>query len=359
MNPVSISYIKNGFKTSKMVNSLQTINPLIFVGIGEVLFDVFEDGTETLGGAPLNFAIHVHQLASRLGVGRGIIASCISPDRRGYKIINSLRRRRMFTRYVGKDPGHPTGLVSVLMRNGEPGYQIEAGAAWDYITDTPALRKLAGQCSAVCFGSLAQRCSVSRSTVRSFLKNAPQAIRLYDVNLRQNTLTGETGYSPEIVDYSCQAATIIKANQSELFTIFDLLGIECSADRALDGIRRRMEMLLIRFPAQAIVVTRGGEGTIVLNRSGEFDMTAPTPTAGTPHPVGAGDACSAGILFGMTLGWNIHSTMELANRMGADVAVHPSATPPLSDATLNFARSQLLNSETGKTGLPASADATD
>ena len=319
------------------------MNPLIFVGIGEVLFDVFEDGTETLGGAPLNFAIHVHQLASRLGIGRGVIVSCINSDSRGYKIINSLRRRRMSTRYIGKDPGHPTGLVSVFMQNGEPGYQIEAGAAWDYMSYTPALRKLASQCSAVCFGSLAQRCNVSRSTIRGFLKNAsPQAIRLYDVNLRQNTLTGEAGYSPEIVDYSCQAATIIKANESELFAIFDLLGIACSADRTIDGIRRRMEALLIRFPAQAIVVTRGGEETLVLNRNGEFYLTAPIPAEGTPHPVGAGDACSAGILFGMTLGWNIHSTMELANRMGADVAAHPSATPPLSNGTLNFARAQLL-----------------
>jgi len=49
------------------------IYPLTFVGIGEVLFDVFEDGTETLGGAPLNFAVHVHQLATQLGVTDGDI----------------------------------------------------------------------------------------------------------------------------------------------------------------------------------------------------------------------------------------------------------------------------------------------
>jgi len=58
--------------------------------------------------------------------------------------------------------------------------------------------------------------------------------------------------------------------------------------------------------------------------------------------VGAGDACSAGILFGITLDWDIHTTMELANRMGADVAAHPSATPPLSDRTLNFARADCM-----------------
>jgi len=165
----------------------------------------------------------------------------------------------MSTRYVGKDPSHPTGLVSVFMRNGEPGYQIEAGAAWDYMTDRPALKELAGQCDAVCIGSLAQRSPVSRDTIRAFLQNAPQAISLYDVNLRRNTLTGEAGYSAEIVAYSCQTATVIKANQSELFAILDLLGIDCPADRTLNGIRRRMELLLAHFPAQAIVVTRGAE----------------------------------------------------------------------------------------------------
>ncbi|MGD0101875.1 MAG: hypothetical protein ABSC60_16160 [Acidobacteriota bacterium] len=70
-------------------------------------------------------------------------------------------------------------------------------------------------------------------------------------------------------------------------------------------------------------------------------MSTPVTTIGTPHPVGAGDACSAEILLGFTLGWDIHTTMELANRMGADVAAHPSATPPLSDETLSFAQAQL------------------
>ena len=44
----------------------------IFVGIGEVLFDVFEDGRQALGGAPLNVAVHAHQLAAALGLGEGI-----------------------------------------------------------------------------------------------------------------------------------------------------------------------------------------------------------------------------------------------------------------------------------------------
>ena len=89
------------------------------------------------------------------------------------------------------------------------------------------------------------------------------------------------------------------------------------------------------------MVTLGAEGTVVLNREGEFDRSTPPETTPIPHPVGAGDACSAGILFGISLGWDIHTTMELANRMGADVASQPSAIAPLSDRTLRFVHAQL------------------
>ena len=88
-------------------------------------------------------------------------------------------------------------------------------------------------------------------------------------------------------------------------------------------------------------MTLGADGTIFLSRKGEFDLSAPVTNEEKPHPVGAGDACSAGMIFGLALGWDIRSTMQLANRMGADVAAHPSATPPLSDSTLEFARAQL------------------
>jgi fructokinase len=320
---------------------MHEMKELFFVGIGEVLYDVFEDGTETLGGAPLNFAVHAHQLADRLGVGKGIIVSCIHADQRGTEILRSLSRLGMSTRYIGNDTSHPTGMVSIFMRNGEPGYQIEPGAAWDFIAHQVAFEELAGRCDAICFGSLAQRSPVTRDTIRKFLHNAPQAIRLYDVNLRRNTLTGQPGFSREIIEYGCRTATIIKANRSELFAVLDILNIGRLADETLGGIRHGMEALLTHFPARAVVVTRGAEGTIVLTREGDLDVSAPASSDGKLHPVGAGDACSAGILFGLTLGWDIHRTMELANLMGSDVAAQLSATPPLSDAIMEFARTQM------------------
>lgn len=326
------------------------MKPLIFAGIGEVLFDIFEDGTETLGGAPLNFAVHAHQLADAFKTGCGVIVSRIGNDSRGNDILAQLKRFGMSDRYISSDSRRPTGAVSVSMQNGEPGYQIESGAAWDYMAGGSSIRALAARCAAVCFGSLAQRSSVSRETIREFLRHAPRAIRLYDVNLRRNTRTGEPGYSHEIVAYGCSSATIIKANRSELYEMLDLLGIETVPERSAEGMRRMMASLLERFPARTMVVTLGSKGTLALSRDGEFDLGASAVIEATPHPVGAGDACSAGIMFGTALGWDIHSVMELANRMGADVAAQPSATPPLSDKTLKFVRSRLNNDEArGKT----------
>jgi len=237
---------------------LPATKPLIFVGIGEVLFDVFEDGTQALGGAPLNVAVHAHQLAAPLGLGEGIVVSSVGSDLHGERLVASLQGRGMSTCYLGADPRHQTGSVAVFIRNGEPGYQIAADAAWDYIVPSEALDRLAAGSDAVCFGSLAQRSPVSRSTIRRFLENATLAVRLYDVNLRRNTITGEEGYNAEIVETSCQLATIIKANSTELITVCKLLGIGLSSDESEGGIRRRLEMLLARFPAKAIVLTRGG-----------------------------------------------------------------------------------------------------
>jgi hypothetical protein len=78
-------------------------------------------------------------------------------------------------------------------------------------------------------------------------------------------------------------------------------------------------------------------------------LTAAVKVEGTPHPVGAGDACSAGILFGIAIGWNTYATTGLANRIGAEIAAHQSAAPELSNSRLNFARARLTGA------LPAPA----
>jgi fructokinase len=223
------------------------------------------------------------------------------------------------------------------MSNGEPAYQIAPDSASDYLLPEPSLEELAANCHAVCYGSLAERAAVSMKTIRDFLQAASQSVRLYDANLRWNPVTGEQGYTAEIVETSCRFATVIKVNSSEVVTICDLLRIgSASTERSIDE-------LLKRFPARAVVLTRGEQGTQLFTRHGVVTAEVPPVDPQQVFPVGAGDACSAGLLVGFTLGWPDRRAVDLANRMGAWVASRLSATPPLPASILNFIREEELS----------------
>jgi fructokinase len=165
---------------------------------------------------------------------------------------------------------------------------------------------------------------------------------LYDANLRESTVSGEKEYNAEIVDTSCRLATIIKANCSELRIMCGLLGIGSLEHDSEDGLHRGMEMLLARYSVDAVVLTRGANGTSILTRDNQITAGAATIAGLKLHPVGAGDACSAGILFARVMGWDDLSAIELGNRMGAWVASQQSATPGLLDSILDFARESMI-----------------
>lgn len=314
---------------------------MITVGLGEVLFDVFEDGTATLGGAPLNVAVHVHQLASALGVGEAIVVSRVGDDVQGKDIARSLKARRMTTQYLQMDREHPTGRVSVFMKDGEPGYQIEAGAAWDFLTMSEEMEKLATECDSVCFGSLAQRSRTSRETIQEFLRAARPAMRLCDINLRRNTLTNEAGYSASIIEASCQLATMVKMNSAELPEVCQLLGSDTPDVRDEDEIRNAATGLLRMFELEAVIITHGSRGTKLFTTSNVSTGHIVPIRLENVYPVGAGDACAAGILVGSVLGWPSDDAVDLANQMGTWVASQLSATPPLSDSILSFAMKRM------------------
>ena len=149
-------------------------------GIGELLWDIFPEG-KRLGGAPVNFGYHCHQLGAT-----GYPVSAVGNDELGYEIRDVLVARSLPDLFVAMDETHPTGTVQVTLENGIPSYEICEGVAWDTIPMSGELEALAKKTDAVCFGSLAQRNEVSRETIHAFLgAMPPEALRIFDVNLRQ------------------------------------------------------------------------------------------------------------------------------------------------------------------------------
>ena len=155
------------------------------VGIGEVLWDMLPEGKK-LGGAPANFAYHV----SRFGIDSSAVSS-VGKDALGAEILEILKSKNL-DRYV-TEVDYPTGTVQVTLDDaGVPCYEIKEGVAWDNIPYTPALKELASRTTAVCFGSLAQRSSISRETIKHFLDDMPSGegiLKIFDMNLRQNFMT--------------------------------------------------------------------------------------------------------------------------------------------------------------------------
>lgn len=302
--------------------------PLV-VGIGEVLFDCFPD-REVLGGAPINVAIHTDALLGPHG-GAGVAVTRVGSDTRGERFFAQARGRGLDTRYVQIDDARPTGRVEVAVDpQGHADYVFDADGAWDALAYDEQLAALAGRCDAVAFGTLGQRTQASRETIRQFLAHAPQALRLFDVNLRQEF------FNAEVIDGSLQLASAAKLNEEEVDVVSRLLDLDTTG--ADDD---RPHMLAAAYGLDWLVVTRGSKG-VTLYVDGECHSAEPVLLDARPgaDSVGAGDACCAGLLCGFLLGLPIHQTLGLANRLGAFVAGQPGATPSLPDSLLELASAE-------------------
>jgi len=299
------------------------------VGLGEALFDVFPD-REELGGAPLNVAVHAQQLGKPVGVS-GVVVSRVGQDDRGQQIVEALRQRDMDLSHIQTDPDRPTGTVYVDLRaDGTHDFDIVRDVAWDWLQFDPDLDELARRCSAVSFGSLAQRNGQARSSILRFLSAARSAIRLFDVNLRQDY------YDSNILRKSCDHATVVKLNEQELPTVARLVGLSGGDDEQPSVMAGRLRQ---QYKLKAVVLTRGERGTQYITADGVADGQPPTwERADDADSVGAGDACTAGVLVGMLLRWPVERIVHLANHMGAFVASQGGATPELPDDLVRMAR---------------------
>jgi fructokinase len=296
----------------------QNAPPPIIVGLGEALFDVFPAGPR-LGGAPLNVAVHSHRLLRDHG-GRGEVVSRVGDDELGQRVFAELRNAGLSTDCIQTDPDAPTGRVEVHPTDdGGHTFHIAPHSAYDHLEFQQNTAELASRCAAVAFGCLAQRESTAQRSVQTFLSAAPQAIKLFDVNLRSSD--GRDFYDAPTLHAGCDAADYVKLNDEELQTVCDLTGL---ADA---------EALVRRFNLRALIFTRGKDGTAALTADGwtegqpaRYDRVADADT------VGAGDACSAGLLAALVTGHDLPHALHVANHMGAFVAGQVGATPTLPDA---------------------------
>jgi fructokinase len=287
-----------------MLNQRHTV-----VGLGELLWDLLPSGKQ-LGGAPANFAY----ITSLLG-DDGIPASCLGHDALGAEALNRLSELGLSTTFIQRDSDHPTGTVKVEVDGtGQPRFEISENVAWDFLEWTSQWQQLAQQADAICFGSLGQRSARSRSTIDRFVRaSRPDALRIFDVNLRQ------TFYTTQVLAQSMKLATIVKLNHEELPRIMRLLEMENRGEE--DSARR----LLSSHALKLVCVTRGSNGSLLM--SADECTEHPGFKVKVADTVGAGDAFTAALVHGYLRRTALAQINETANRVGAWVASQSGATP--------------------------------
>jgi fructokinase len=289
------------------------------IGLGELLWDIFPD-RKSLGGAPANFAY----ITTLLG-NQGIVASRLGDDAHGREALQRLRALGLDLDHVQSDCAHETGTVQVeLDDKGVPQYQILRPVAWDFLEWTADWQNLARNAAAVCFGSLAQRSEASRATISSFLHAATRAVRIFDVNLRQDY------YSQDILTESMKLADIVKLNDEELPKVMRLTELPARDEQS------SAQLLLQSYDLKLVCITRGSRGSLLVKNDGEISEHRGFQVKVT-DTVGSGDAFTAALVHEFLHKSSLDPMNEFANRVGAWVATQAGGMPAVSGGTLEDA----------------------
>ena len=287
------------------------------VGLGEVLWDVLPEGKK-LGGAPANFAYHAGQF---LGQDNTIAISALGEDQLAEETIAALREHNL-NDLLPRVP-YPTGTVQVtLAEGGIPTYDIKENVAWDNIPFDDDIAAIARNCRAVCFGSLAQRSIVSRTTIQRFLDATPDdCLKIFDINLRQQF------YTKEIIQESIRRCNILKINDEELVLIGRMFGYP-----GLD-IENKCWLILGKYNLDMLVLTCGTNGSYVFTPGNvSFQETPKVTVADT---VGAGDSFTGSFVGSILNGKSVAEAHRTAVRVSAFVCTQNGAMPIIPEELKN------------------------
>lgn len=280
--------------------------PLIY---GEVLFDVFPDGTEALGGAPFNVAWNLR------GFGLSpLFISRVGKDERGERVRDAMREWGLDAGGLQVDPDRPTGTVRVSLQNGQPAFSILPDQAYDFIDVSSATGSVrAGPFSIFYHGTLIARSDKSRATLNALLKTAELPV-FVDVNLRS------PWWNRGVVLRLVSGADWVKLNEEELVS---LVG-DPSSRAPSDPISMAREFFG-RCSPRVLIVTAGPGGAAILTKD-SADRMRPVETGEVVDTVGAGDAFSAVSILGMILNWPMATTLHRAVTFAAGICRIRGAT---------------------------------
>ncbi len=283
-------------------------------GIGEVLWDIFET-SRRFGGAVANVAFHSSQLGAH-----GYIIGAVGDDEMGREGIAYLKEHGLDIEGLDVVAGYPTGTVNVkLDEHKVPTYEIVKGVAWENMPWKDGLSAIASKLDAVCFGSLAQRGELTRSTIQKFIDSLrPDCLKICDVNLRIN------GYTPEVIRQSLEMADVLKLSDEEVEIVAGIVGIDGGLSTGA-----MIQELISKYEFKAVLFTLGKDGARLYVDGREYSYK-PEPIKPV-STVGAGDSFTARAIFGLLNNEDPDKIIAAACKVAAYVCMQEGAMPKLPE----------------------------
>lgn len=300
----------------KLADNRDVMKEYVFIGIGEILWDVIGD-TEKLGGAPANFCFY----ASQLG-GKSYPVSAVGDDLRGKKALEELAMNKLATEYIQVIDGAQTGYVLAnIDEGGVATYTFPDNVAWDNLNLKDDALMLATTADCICFGTLGQRSAKSKAAIFSFLMVAnPGCLKVFDINLRQEL------YSRETVSESLAMCDIAKLNDEELTILSRMENLEGNNEDML-------KHLVKKYNLKLCVLTKGEGGAVLTD--GEKVSIHDGFQAHVADTIGAGDAFTAAVATAFLQKKELDTINAYANKVASCVCEKQGAMSVIDKEKLN------------------------
>jgi len=283
------------------------------VGLGEVLWDIYPDG-RYLGGALYNIVHHTVQLGYR-----GILISRVGNDSAGNELIKILKQKGIDTRFIQIDSCNETGYVTVILdQNKVPSFVCSQTVTCDFLEWDERFYELIPQIDAVVFGTFAQRTPQSAAVTEQFLKECPNAVKVFDVNFR--------GWNQQIITvlWNCLPLTnILKMNEQELRRI------RIVWNNLSENIPDALQGLVHQFGLKLACLTTGEYGCIMANET-EI-VYCPAIRVQPVDTTGAGDAFVAALTIKYLEKAPLSAIGAYANQIAGYTITRMGASPDYSE----------------------------
>jgi len=254
------------------------------VALGECLIDFVPSDSQTPdsiaflgcpGGAPANVLV----AASRLGLRTAFIGK-VGTDVFGTLLKEALEKNGVDTSSLIQTDDYPTTLAFVALdASGDRSFSFYRTSTADVMLGSDEIdAMLLGSAPLFHFGSVSMTAEPSRSATLHAVGIARDhgALISFDPNLRE-LLWECANEAKQVITATLPLADLVKLSEEELAFLTDT-----------DDIEAAMHQLSNAFPMKLLVVSRGSQGSIALNKNGIVEERG--FRADVVDTVGAGDA---------------------------------------------------------------------